>query len=561
MFCRKQLFQEICKYKHLENLSKYTFSGFLHHSENKYIHLSKINQKTIHHINQINQINYRNYNNFKKWNSNFDILSCSIVKNKNNLLCTNLFKGMKYSSTSSSHSGESQNQDKYENFNAQNIMNTPAFHNAVYSRLRQQLFLRHRGPSVPTMQSGSLVKDVRLTAPSLLELPQEVLKFNSIPRHTTYIMQSYAAKKLAPIVAQPVQMRKSSEGHISSETAVIRAGTGNILVTIVKAISYMMTGSAAMFAECVHSLVDSINQGLLYKGVRQARQMPDKKHQYGYGRAMYVWSMISATIMLWTGGFATIYHGVHQIVTPDTQLLLGWLTPAVLLISGAIDSYVFIPVLRDTMNSKPKGMSWYKHFFNMKDPMIAAVLFEDMAACLGVVIAFFGLSASYVTGNPLYDGLASISIGVLLGSTSLAMIAMNKRFLLGQAVDSEIEQGIKELLEQRISISRVSAVQSQWLSANRFIFKAELDFEGEYFANYLGQLCYNQMFKEVTKEKELTVLLNCYTEDVIRMMEEEIDSIEDEIRTKYPEAAYIELEPSSVYPTSLKALHFTKTIS
>eukprot|EP00818_Percolomonas_sp_WS_P006936 CAMPEP_0117436892 /NCGR_PEP_ID=MMETSP0759-20121206/1240_1 /TAXON_ID=63605 /ORGANISM="Percolomonas cosmopolitus, Strain WS" /LENGTH=192 /DNA_ID=CAMNT_0005228503 /DNA_START=147 /DNA_END=723 /DNA_ORIENTATION=+ len=136
---------------------------------------------------------------------------------------------------------------------------------SVYSKLRRQLFLQYRGPSLPPFKNGSLLGLHAIKKPattSLLEMPDEILKYNSIPNVRDAII---AEKKLLPILAQPAAKPKT-KGHISSETAVIRAGTGNVVVSIVKMISYFMTGSAAMFAESLHSIIDSVNQGLLYKG-------------------------------------------------------------------------------------------------------------------------------------------------------------------------------------------------------------------------------------------------------------------------------------------------------
>ncbi|RHY30986.1 hypothetical protein DYB32_008022 [Aphanomyces invadans] len=240
------------------------------------------------------------------------------------------------------------------------------------------------------------------------------------------------------------------EFKATSQDMVFRAMAGNTLITALKLMAYLKTGSSAMLSEAIHSLVDTGNQGLLILGLRQASFQPDKKHQYGYGRAAYFcWEV-------WT--------------------VLG--------MSFCIDGYVLQRCLGELMQTKPKGVSLYQHIKDIKDPFMLAVVLEDSAACTGVFIALAGIGASYVTGNPVWDSAASIGIGCLLGGVAVSLIRMNQRFLLGQSVDPEIEQGIKALLLSRPSIDN----------------------------------------------SELPVILAWYAEDVTRLVEKEVQEVEVAIR-------------------------------
>jgi zinc transporter 9 len=259
----------------------------------------------------------------------------------------------------------------------------------------------------------------------------------------------------------------------TSQDMVFRAMAGNTAITILKFAAYLRTGSSAMLSEAIHSLVDTGNQGLLLLGLRQASFQPDKKHQYGYGRAAYFWSLISALGIFWLGAGATVSHGIQSLMHPPTpeELVLSWEVWTVLSASFCIDGYVFQRALREIHATKPRHVSMLAHLSNIKDPFMMAVVLEDLAACSGVVIALAGIGATHITGNPIYDSCASVGIGCLLGSVAIALIRMNQRFLLGQSVEPETEQGIKALLLSRPSIDNVYAVQSQWVGPSTFSFK------------------------------------------------------------------------------------------
>ncbi|CAK4104288.1 unnamed protein product [Aphanomyces euteiches] len=279
----------------------------------------------------------------------------------------------------------------------------------------------------------------------------------------------------------------------TSQGIVFRAMAGNTLITSLKFLAYLKTGSSAMLSEAIHSLVDTGNQGILILGLQQASHQPDKKHQYGYGRAAYFWSLISALGIFWLGAGATVTHGVQTLLNPPKpdELLLTWELWTVLGMSFCIDGYVLQRCLSEIYSTKPKELSLYQHIKNIKDPFMLAVVLEDSAACTGVVIALAGIGASYLTGNPLWDSAASIGIGCLLGGVAISLIRMNQR--------------------------------------------------------------YKPVFLDSDLESDLPVILAWYAEDVTRLVEKEVQEVEAEIRAKYPEAAFIELEPDSK-DTDMRAL-------
>ncbi|KAI9913144.1 hypothetical protein PsorP6_005740 [Peronosclerospora sorghi] len=324
----------------------------------------------------------------------------------------------------------------------------------------------------------------------------------------------------------------------TSRDVVFRAMAGNTAITTLKVLAWLKTGSNAMLSEAIHSLVDTGNQAILILGLKQASGVPDKKHQYGYGRAAYFWSLISALGIFWLGSGVTVFHGIQSIVAPPKELTLSWEAWSVLAASFSIDGWVLKRSVQELLASKPANQSFYHHVKQMKDPFMMAVLLEDMSACLGVIMAGCGIGASFITGNPLWDSLASISIGVLLGGVAISLIRMNQKYLLGQSVEPEIENGIRELLLARPSIDNVYAVQSQWVGPSTFSYKFETTeaMLNRYKPVFLGA-------KDL--ENDLPLILAWYAEDVTRLVEKEVQEVEEVIRSIYPEAAFIELEPDS----------------
>ncbi|UIZ29618.1 hypothetical protein KXD40_002873 [Peronospora effusa] len=293
----------------------------------------------------------------------------------------------------------------------------------------------------------------------------------------------------------------------TSQDVVFRAMAGNTAITVLKVLAWLKTGSNAMLSEAIHSLVDTGNQAILILGLKQASGVPDKKHQYGYGHAAYFWSLISALGIFWLGSDVTVVHGTQSILELPKELPTGM---------GDLK----------LLATKPENMSLCQHVKRTKDPFMMAVLLEDLSACVGVIIAGCGIGASHITGNTLWDSLASVSIGVLLGGVAVSLIRLNQKYLLGQSVEPEIENGICELLLARPSVDNVYAVQSQWVGPSTFSFKP--------------------VFLETKDlENDLSLILSWYAENATRLVEKEVQEVEEVIRSIYPEAAFIELEPDS----------------
>jgi zinc transporter 9 len=199
------------------------------------------------------------------------------------------------------------------------------------------------------------------------------------------------------------------------------------------------------------------------------------------------------------------------------------------------------------IDGESKEMSFWSYAINkVRDPATLAVLLEDGAATLGVVIAIGGIGLTQYTGLPVCDAVAGMGISALLGAMGLALVKVNHRFLIGQGIDNATRIDIENIILSRRSIDNIYSVQSQWTGPDTFSYKAEVDFDGTFLAAKLLPRYQKEFFEaKETLDRDLQVLLSWYAEDVMRAAEREIRHIEEEIRMKYPAAQYIELEPMS----------------
>lgn len=277
------------------------------------------------------------------------------------------------------------------------------------------------------------------------------------------------------------QLIKLEQGRQKTAANVHRALMGNVIICLAKFGAWASSGSSSMLSEFIHSVVDCGNQSLLLVGLRSSQLSADGKHPYGYGKSVYFWALVSALGTFFLGAGVSMTHAVGELMNPSLQQIT-WQVWSVLVFSFAVDGYVLRETMKDIYASKPESVSIWQHISNLRDPSVLAVLLEDGAACLGILIAIGGISLSHAYGNPIYDSIAGVGISALLGGMGLALVRMNHRFLLGQAVDRDIVEDIEKILLSRRSIDYIGSVQSQWISSDTFSYKAEVDFDGTYLA-------------------------------------------------------------------------------
>jgi cation diffusion facilitator family transporter len=230
----------------------------------------------------------------------------------------------------------------------------------------------------------------------------------------------------------------------SGTKAVVAALLANLGIALIKFIAFLLTGSSSMLAEAVHSLADSGNQGLLLLGGRQSRRRATAEHPFGFGRDRYVYGFLVALVLFTVGGLFALYEGIHKITEPhhidSPQIALGVLVAAIVL-----ESLSFRTAIRESRG--PKGdASWPQFIRRAKVPELPVVLLEDFAALVGLSLALVGVGLSALLDEPVWDGIGTAAIGVLLISVAVVLIIETKSLLLGEAASPAAVSRIEKAL-------------------------------------------------------------------------------------------------------------------
>jgi len=235
--------------------------------------------------------------------------------------------------------------------------------------------------------------------------------------------------------------QKPSAGSRSVRAALI----GNLLVAATKAIAAFVTGSSAMLAETVHSVVDIGNQLLMLHGIRQSKQKPDAVHPIGYGRELYFWSFIVALLLFGAGACVSVIEGIMHLQHPRPIENPG-VSYIVLGLSLIFEGSSWTVAYRNFRSSIDKRGYW-SALRESRDPPQTVVLLEDSAAVAGIFIAFVGTWLATTFEQPQFDGLASILIGILLAAVSVGLARQSKNLLIGERADDELRKTVFELAQ------------------------------------------------------------------------------------------------------------------
>ena len=265
----------------------------------------------------------------------------------------------------------------------------------------------------------------------------------------------------------------------STRTLVI-ALLANLGIAVSKFGAAAITGSSAMLTEGVHSVVDSTNQLLLMWGRRAAKRPPDRIHPFGYGRELYFWSFIVAVLVFALGAGVSVYEGVIHIAHPEPAVspIVGYI---VLLIAFLLEGWSTLEAYREFSRSKGK-LGWLQAIRQSKDPPAFIVLLENGAAMAGIIAAAIGLLISQLTGDPFYDGAASVVIGVILGFTAALLAYESKGLLIGEAADPELVQSLHDLACSMPGVVGVGDVLTVHSSPDQITVMMNVDFDDSILA-------------------------------------------------------------------------------
>ena len=245
----------------------------------------------------------------------------------------------------------------------------------------------------------------------------------------------------------------------SSKKAIYAALAGNSLIAVIKFAAATYTGSAAMLSEGIHSLVDTGNQILLLYGIKRSKLPASPEFPFGHGKEIYFWCFVVAMLIFALGGTFSIYKGWQHLINPApiSNISINYIVLSLALVFEAGALWV---AFRE-FNRSRGSVSIMKAIRQGKDPTLFVIVFEDSAAMLGLAIAVGGIFLYQITGNPVFDALASISIGVVLIVTAFILAIESKSLLIGESAEPTIVAGIRQLLvadERIFSVNEVATL-------------------------------------------------------------------------------------------------------
>jgi cation diffusion facilitator family transporter len=266
----------------------------------------------------------------------------------------------------------------------------------------------------------------------------------------------------------------SSEG---TRRAIIAAFLANLGIAISKFFAFLITGSASMLAESIHSVADTGNQGLLFLGGKRARKAPTAEHPFGFGTERYFWAFIVALVLFTLGSMFALYEGVQKLIDPHELDSPIWAF-AVLGIAIVLEGWSLRTARHEAAPSRGKR-SWWSFIRTTKSPELPVVLLEDSGAIVGLMFALVGISLAEITGEPRWDALGSIGIGLLLGVIAIVLAIEMKSLLIGEAVSPEVEASIRTAILDGPEISRIIHLRTSHLGPDDVVLAAKLEFTAD----------------------------------------------------------------------------------
>jgi cation diffusion facilitator family transporter len=276
----------------------------------------------------------------------------------------------------------------------------------------------------------------------------------------------------------PVTTTQPAEQKQDSTLTVLIAFGANALVAVAKTIAAVLTGSASMVAESAHSWADTGNEVFLFIAERRSDRARDEDHPRGYGKEAYVWSLFAAFGLFTVGAVVSVMHGVQQLFEPerDADYTINYI---VLGVAVLLEGFSFLQALRQARTAAVRRrVGTLHHVLDTSNTTLRAVFFEDAAALAGLVIAFLGVLLHQLTGNAIYDAAGSILVGLLLGVVALVLIDRNRRFLVGQVADDEIEKTVLTALLAAHEVERVTYMHLEFVGPEEFYLVAAVDLVG-----------------------------------------------------------------------------------
>jgi cation diffusion facilitator family transporter len=256
--------------------------------------------------------------------------------------------------------------------------------------------------------------------------------------------------------------------------AVLAAFAGNLAIAVTKAIAAYVTGSGALIAETAHSIADSVNQILLYVGIRRSVRPPSERHPLGHGKERYFWALIVALFLFFGGGIFSMYEAYDRFVHPH-ELGTVWVGFLVLGLSMIFESFSLSVAVREVRHAANEdGVPVRRFLQQLRDPALRTVLYEDSAALAGLLVAIVGLGLTVLTGDHRFDALASAVIGVILIYVAYQLAWSARGLIVGEAPPEEVLDELRAALASEPGIDKIVDLRAVQMGTKQLLVLARV---------------------------------------------------------------------------------------
>jgi cation diffusion facilitator family transporter len=284
--------------------------------------------------------------------------------------------------------------------------------------------------------------------------------------------------------------KDADKGGGESTLTVLVAMGANAGIGVLKLVAGFFTGSAAMFAEAVHSFADTATEVLLLTALKRSDKKPDRDHPFGYGKERFFWALIAAVSIFVSGAVFAAFEGIRAMLGEEQEQTLAWVAYAVLGVAFLLEGTSWLQAVRQLRGEARKDhvrpLQWLRQ---TDDPTVKTVFFEDSAALIGLLLAFGGVGLHQLTGSAFWDGLASVLIAVLLTGVAYILGGTNKGLLIGRQADRRTVYELRDALADRPEVEQVVDLLTMMIGTDQILLCARLDFDDALDAAELERAC------------------------------------------------------------------------
>jgi cation diffusion facilitator family transporter len=263
-----------------------------------------------------------------------------------------------------------------------------------------------------------------------------------------------------------------------SRKAILAAFLANMGIALTKFVGFLLTGSASLLAETVHSIADTGNQALLFLGGQRAKKAATPMHPFGFGRERYFWAFAVALVLFSMGGMFALYEGIQKLRHPHDIESLP-IAIGILVIAIALESWSMRTAVRESRHSKEPNTSWWGFIRTTRQPELPVVLLEDLGALCGLFVALTGVVLAATTGNARFDAAGSVAIGVLLVVIAIVLAVEMKSLLIGESATKGESANIVGAIEGSAHVERLIHMRTEHLGPEEILVGAKIEFSSD----------------------------------------------------------------------------------